>query len=120
MLNGGSKICVGTGMRIYSSLPSLILVVRRRFLAPSRTMRPGGSSFEARDLRPLLRMRKPRSSTMRSLRLQNSMDVVAFPAGFLVVDLHVKRQRTLARGKDRVEVIGEGAENILAGLLADR
>ena len=48
------------------------------------------------------------------------MDVVAFPAGFLVVDLHVKRQRALASRKDRVEVIGEGAENMFAGLLAGR
>src|ERR1700687_887833 len=62
----------------------------------------------------------PPPSTMRSLCLQNSMDVVAFPAGFLVVDLHVKRQRTLASRKDRVEVIGEGAENMFAGLLAGR
>ena len=46
--------------------------------------------------------------------------VIAFPTGFLVVDLHVERQRELARGKDRVEVIGEGAKDVLAGLFAGR
>ena len=36
---------------------------------------------------------------MRGLRFQSLVDVVAFPAGFLVVDLHVERQRKPAVGE---------------------
>src|SRR6266478_10102873 len=57
---------------------------------------------------------------MRAFRFKSRVDVIAFPAGFLVVDLHVERQREWARGKDRIEMIGEGAKNMLAGLLAGR
>ncbi|MGY2844729.1 hypothetical protein ACVMDN_001983 [Bradyrhizobium sp. USDA 4510] len=38
------------------------------------------------------------------LHLQCVVDVVAFPAGFLVVDLHVERQREFAVGEDRIEM----------------
>src|SRR5690348_15573301 len=55
---------------------------------------------------------------MRGLRFQRFMNVVALPTGFLVVDLHVKRQRELAAGKDRIEVAGERAENLFASPLA--
>jgi len=40
---------------------------------------------------------------MGSLRLQGVVDVVALPAGFLVVDLHIERQGELAAGENRVE-----------------
>src|SRR5229473_5649846 len=46
------------------------------------------------------------------------VDVVALPAGFLFVDLHVERQCELACSEDRIEMVGEHAENMLAGLLA--
>src|ERR1700675_3693398 len=57
---------------------------------------------------------------MRGLRFQNVVDIVALPAGFLVVDLHVERQRELAARKDRVEIGGQCAEKMLAGLLGGR
>src|SRR3977135_2945993 len=57
---------------------------------------------------------------MRGLSFQRLMDVVALPAGFLVVDLHVERQRKLARSKDGIEVAGQGPENMLAGFFASR
>src|SRR5437868_12065362 len=56
--------------------------------------------------------------SMRGLRFQNIVDVVAFPAGFLVVDLHVERQREPGSREHRIEVRGERLENVLAGLLA--
>src|ERR1700737_4150705 len=55
---------------------------------------------------------------MRALRFQSLVDVVALPAGFLVVDLHVERQRELDRRKDRIEMVGQEGENMFAGLLA--
>src|SRR5258708_27529076 len=55
---------------------------------------------------------------MRGLRFQSLVDIVALPAGFLVIDLHVERQREFARGKNRVEMVGEYFEDMLAGLLA--
>src|SRR5438046_5616782 len=63
----------------------------------------------------------PRASlSMRGLRFQNVVDVVALPAGFLVVDLHVERQREFAFLEDRVEIGGQHFENMLAGVLAGR
>src|SRR3954452_11248887 len=56
--------------------------------------------------------------SMCSLHFQSFVDVVAFPAGFLVVDLHVERQRELQVRKHRIEVGGQGLENMFAGLLA--
>src|ERR1700730_7871957 len=56
--------------------------------------------------------------SMGGLRLRGLVDVVALPAGFLVVDLHVERQRELAAGQDRVQIAGEGLEDMLAGFLA--
>src|ERR1700733_5021407 len=56
--------------------------------------------------------------SMRGLRLQGLVNVVAFPAHFLVVDLHVERQREFARCKHRIEMIGQRTEDMLAGLLA--
>src|SRR5258708_31179250 len=55
---------------------------------------------------------------MRALCFQSLVDVVALPAGLLVVDLHVERQGELACSKDRIEMVGEDAEYMLAGLLA--
>src|ERR1700676_2184042 len=57
---------------------------------------------------------------MRGLRFQSLVDVVALPAGFLVVDLHVEGQREFALRKDRIEMVGQDAENMFAGLLAGR
>src|SRR6266851_4751168 len=57
---------------------------------------------------------------MRGLRFQNVVDVVALPTGLLVVDLHVERQREFARREDRIEMIGQDAKNMFAGLLASR
>src|ERR1700758_5310799 len=56
--------------------------------------------------------------SMDRLRFQGFVNVVAFPAGFLVVDLHVERQREFARGEDRIEMPRQRAKNMLAGLLA--
>src|SRR4051794_10646043 len=56
--------------------------------------------------------------SMCGLHFQSFVDVVAFPAGFLVVDLHVERQRELHVRKHRIEVGGQGLENMFAGLLA--
>src|SRR5665213_1464508 len=56
--------------------------------------------------------------SMRNLRLQSLVYVVALPAHFLVVDLHVERQREFAVGESRIEIIGERLEDMLAGLLA--
>src|SRR5882757_2070900 len=56
--------------------------------------------------------------SMRGLRLQGLVNVVALPAGFLVVDLHVERQRKLAGRKHRIEMVGQDAKNMLAGPLA--
>src|ERR1700733_7955362 len=56
--------------------------------------------------------------SMRGLHFQNLVDVVALPAGFLVVDLHVERQRELALRKNGIEKVGEGSEDMLARLLA--
>src|SRR5580692_4068087 len=55
---------------------------------------------------------------MRGLRLQSLMNIVALPAGFLVVDLHVERQGELALRKNRIEIGRQRAENMLAGFLA--
>src|SRR4051812_3036612 len=55
---------------------------------------------------------------MVSLHLQRFVDVVAFPACFLVVDLHVERQRELLVRKYRVKIGRQGLENMFAGLLA--
>src|ERR1700722_2184167 len=43
--------------------------------------------------------------SMRGLRFQSLVDVVALPACFLVVDLHIERQRERACGKHRIEMI---------------
>src|SRR5258708_30592858 len=55
---------------------------------------------------------------MGSLHFQSVVDVVAFPAGLLVVDLHVERQRKLATGEPRIEIGGRRLEDVPAGLLA--
>src|SRR5258708_35224825 len=56
--------------------------------------------------------------SMDGLRLQRVMNVVALPTDFLVVDLHVERQRQFAAGENRIEMTGERLEDMLAGLLA--
>src|SRR5260370_28463123 len=48
------------------------------------------------------------------------VDVVALPAGLLVVDLHLERQRERALRKHGIEMIGQHSENILADLLTLR
>src|SRR6201999_4513056 len=53
----------------------------------------------------------------RSL-LQGFVDVVAFPAHVLVVDLHFERQRERALGEYRIEIGRQRLEHVLAGLLA--
>src|SRR5262245_42483693 len=55
---------------------------------------------------------------MGSLHFQSFVDVIALPAGFLVVDLHVERQRERASGEDRIEMSRQRLEDMLAGLLA--
>src|ERR1700681_2442194 len=56
--------------------------------------------------------------SMRSLRLQRVVDVVALPAGVLVVDLHVERQREFGLRKHRIETSGQRLEDVFAGLSA--
>src|SRR3954469_22390352 len=56
--------------------------------------------------------------SMRRLRFQRLVNVVALPTGLLVVDLHVERQRELALRKHRVEIGRQHAEDVLAGSLA--
>src|SRR4051812_4725562 len=58
--------------------------------------------------------------SMRWLRVQSFMDIVALPAGFLVVDLHVERQRELALGEHRIEIGGQHLEDMFAGFFAGR
>src|SRR6185369_10631208 len=45
--------------------------------------------------------------SMDCLHFQGFVDVVAFPAGVLVVDLHVERQRELGLLEHRIEMGGE-------------
>src|SRR5690348_15426943 len=56
--------------------------------------------------------------SMGGLHFQGFVDVVALEAGFLVVDLHVERQREFHSREDRVEMGRERLEDVLAGLLA--
>src|SRR5450756_633218 len=56
--------------------------------------------------------------SMCDLRLQGFVNVVALPAGFLVVDLHVERQAEFAGRKDRIEIGRQGLEDMLAGGLS--
>src|SRR6185312_9686968 len=56
--------------------------------------------------------------SMGGLRFQGFVDVVALPARFLVVDLHVERQRELALCEHGIEMGRERLEDMLAGLLA--
>src|SRR5665213_342967 len=56
--------------------------------------------------------------SMRGLRLQSVVDVVALPARLLVVDLHVERQGEFAVGKHRIEMGGQRLEDMFSGLLA--
>src|SRR5579871_6493250 len=56
--------------------------------------------------------------SMCGLRLQRFVNVVAFPARLLVVDLHVERQSKLDLCEDGIEMSRERLENMLAGFLA--
>src|SRR6266404_3945793 len=56
--------------------------------------------------------------SMDGLRFQRVVHVVALPAGVLVVDLHVERQREFGLRKDRIEMGGQRLENVFAGLSA--
>src|SRR5215471_10111443 len=49
------------------------------------------------------------------LRFQRVMNVVAFPARLLVVDLHVERQRKPAVRKERLKMSRQRLEDVLAG-----
>src|ERR1700676_5288752 len=55
-----------------------------------------------------------RGLRFRNLRFQRLVNVVALPAGFLVVDLHVERQREFAPGENRIEMGREHLENVFA------
>src|SRR5712691_11438137 len=55
-----------------------------------------------------------------SFRFQGFVDVVAFPARLLVVDLHVERQRELALREYGIEIGRQRLEDVRAGLLAGR
>src|ERR1700761_3935061 len=55
----------------------------------------------------------------RSL-LQGFVDVVAFPAHILVVDLDVEREGEVATGEEGIEIARQRLEHVLAGLLAGR
>src|SRR5882724_10751122 len=52
------------------------------------------------------------------LHFQGFVDVVAFPAGVLVVDLHVERQRELRLLEHQIEMGRQRLEDLFAGLLA--
>src|SRR5262249_52947927 len=56
--------------------------------------------------------------SMDGLRFQCIMNVVALEAGFLVVDLHVERQREFAAGEHGIEMAGQRAEDMFAGPFA--
>src|SRR6266567_8227494 len=56
--------------------------------------------------------------SMGRLHFQGFVDVVAFPAGVLVVDLHVERQRELRLLEHRIEIGRQHLEDMFAGLLA--
>src|ERR1700712_4307070 len=53
--------------------------------------------------------------SMRRLRFQSVVNVVALPARFLVVDLHVERQREFALCKNRIEARRQRLEDMFAG-----
>src|SRR5437660_12214751 len=55
---------------------------------------------------------------MCGLHFNSVVDVVALPAGVLVVDLHVERQRELAVRKHRIEIGRQRLEDMLAGFFA--
>src|SRR6201996_5463492 len=55
--------------------------------------------------------------SMGGLCFQRFVNVVALPARFLVVDLHVERQGELGLRKDGIEMRGQRLEDMLAGLL---
>src|SRR6185312_12156800 len=56
--------------------------------------------------------------SMDGLDLQRFVDIVALEAGFLVVDLHVERQREFGLRKHGIQVRRQHIEDMLAGLLA--
>src|SRR6478735_4889409 len=58
------------------------------------------------------------TSSMGGLRFQGFVNVVALPTRFLVVDLHVERQREFALREDGIEMGRQRLEDVLAGLLA--
>src|SRR5882672_266942 len=54
----------------------------------------------------------------QSFGFQSFVDVVALPARFLVVDLHIERQREFALREYGIEISRQRLEDVLAGLLA--
>src|SRR5581483_5000718 len=58
--------------------------------------------------------------SMGGLHFQSIVDVVALPAGVLVVDLHVERQGEFAGGENGIEMFRQRLEDVLAGLLTGR
>src|SRR6202790_3812910 len=59
-----------------------------------------------------------RGLRFRNLRFQRLVNVVALPAGFLVVDLHVERQREFAPGENREQIEQTNIENVFVGVRA--
>src|SRR5436190_18719504 len=53
--------------------------------------------------------------SMRGLRFEGVVNVVALPACFLVVNLHVKRQCEFAARENRVKIAGQDLEDMFAG-----
>src|SRR5436309_10030340 len=58
--------------------------------------------------------------SMRGLRFQGVVNVVALPACFLVVNLHVKRQSEFAARENRIEIAGQDLEDMFAGGFSGR
>src|SRR5205085_6558782 len=58
--------------------------------------------------------------SMHGLYFQSFVDVVALPAGLLVIDLHIERQRELALLEFRIEIARPGLDDMFALRLAGR
>src|ERR1700685_1293201 len=57
---------------------------------------------------------------MRGLHFEGFVDVIAFPARLLVVDMHLKRQGDFALRKDGIEIARRRLEDMFASLFAGR
>src|SRR6478609_1930719 len=101
-----SKVCPeteGTALpSIMCPMPSAFSLVRR---GAARSRLASNTSFGV-------------TLSMGRLHFQGFVDVVALPAGFLVVDLHVERQRKFRLLEHRIEIGRQRLEDMFAGLLA--